>query len=115
MSDGRTFVSDGGLAIDAAFAEPGTFPPDVIPGAALERLLFSAPLPNEFGLTQLSAESDGRTYKTPNGVHLSKTYIDFLRRTLPAAKVRLRMSGGRDPVVVYLDGKPVGVFMPVAK
>ncbi len=114
MSDGRTFVSDGGLAIDAALAKPAKVPPDVIPGAALERL-FSAPSPNEFGLTQLSANSDGRTYRTPNGVHLSKTYIDFLRSTLPAAKVRLRMSAGREPVIIYLDGKPAGIFMPVAQ
>jgi hypothetical protein len=81
MIDGRTFVSDGGLAIDAALAKPATLPPNVIPGAAFERL-FSTQSPNEFGLSQLSANPYGRTYKSPTGVHMSKTYIDFLRSTL---------------------------------
>jgi hypothetical protein len=112
MTDGRTFVSDGGLAIDAALAKPATLPPNVIPGAAFERL-FSTQSPNEFGLSQLSENPDGRTYKSPTGVHMSKTYIDFLRSTLPAAKVRLRMGAAREPVIIHLDGKPVGVFMPV--
>jgi len=72
-------------------------------------------LPDEFGLSQLSPRPDARTYRTPSGVDLNQTYIDFLRRTLPPAKVRLRMSGGLDPVVILLDGKPVGVFMPVKR
>jgi hypothetical protein len=112
LSDGRTFVSDGGLAIDAALAKPATLPPDVLPGSVLERQL-SAQLPDEFGLSQLSPNSDGRTYRTPSGVALNQTYIDFLRHILPPAKVRLRMSRGLEPVVILVDGKPVGVFMPV--
>jgi hypothetical protein len=112
MTDGRTFVSDGGLAIDAALAKPATLPPTVIPGAAFERL-FATQSPNEFGLSQLSANPDGRTYQSPSGVHMRKTYIDFLRSTLPAAKVRLRMGAAREPVIIHLDGKPVGIFMPV--
>jgi hypothetical protein len=112
LSDGRTFVTDGGLAIDAALAKPVTMPEIVVPANVLERQL-TAQLPDEFGLSQLSPNPEARTYRTPSGVALNQTYIDFLRRTLPPAKVRLRMSRGLEPVIILLDGKPVGVFMPV--
>jgi hypothetical protein len=115
LSDGRTFVSDGGLAIDAALAKPATLPADVLPSASVLERQLSAQMPDEFGLSQLSPRPDGRTYRTPSGVDLNQTYIDFLRRVLPPAQVRLRMGGGREPVIVVLGGKPVGVFMPVAR
>jgi hypothetical protein len=114
LSDGRTFVTDGGLAIDAALAKPGTLPPELPSSSMLERQL-SARLPDEFGLTQLSPRVDAHAYRTPSGVDLNQTYIDFLRRTMPLAQVRLRVGGGREPVVILLDGKPVGVFMPIAR
>jgi hypothetical protein len=117
LSDGRTFVTDGGLAMDAAFAKPAVLPADVLPPASasfIERHL-SAPPPDEFTLSQLSARPDSRAYRTPSGVDLSQTYVDFLRRTLATAQVRLRTRGAREPVVILLDGKPIGVFMPVAQ
>jgi hypothetical protein len=117
LSDGRTFVTDGGLAIDAALAKPATLPADVLPSASgsfIERHM-SSQSPDEVGLPQLVLGPDGRTYTTPNGIHLNQTYIDFLRRILPSAQVRLRTQGGREPVVILLKGEPVGVFMPVAR
>src|ERR1051326_4596833 len=40
LSDGRTFVTDGGLAIDAALAKPATLPAGVLPNSSvLERQL----------------------------------------------------------------------------
>jgi len=114
LSDGRTFVTDGGFAIDAALAKPATLPTADVPASLLERQL-SAQLPDEFGLSQLSPHPDGRSYRTPSGIDLNQTYVDFLRRTLPPAQVRLRMRGGLEPVVILLDGKPVGVFMPMKR
>ncbi len=117
MSDGRTFVTDGALAMDAALARPATLPAEVLPpaSAGLVERHMAAPSADEVGLTDLSARPDGRTYGTPGGVHLSRTYVDFLRRTLPPGRVRLGVRGDREPVVILLDGRPVGVVMPVAR
>ena len=117
LSDGRTFVTDGAMAIDAALAKPATLPADVLPPASagfVERHM-SAQSPDEFGLSQLSPRPEARAYRTPSGVDLNQTYIDFLRRALPPEQVRLRTGGFREPVVILLEGKPVGVFMPVAR
>jgi hypothetical protein len=117
LSDGRTFVTDGAMAIDAALARPAALPADVLPPASadlVERRMAAQP-PDEFGLSQLSPRPDGRTYGTPSGVDLGRTYVEFLRRALPPARVRLRTGRGREPVVVLLDGAPVGVVMPVAR
>jgi hypothetical protein len=100
------------MAIDAALAKPAALPDRVFPASVLERQL-SAQLPDEFRMSQLSPSPDGRTYRAPSGVALNQTYIDFLRRTLPQAQVRLRMSRGLEPVIILLDSKPVGVFMPM--
>jgi hypothetical protein len=117
LSDGRTFVTDGGMAIDAALAQPATLPAKVLPpasGSFIERQM-SSQSADEVGLSQLVLRPDGRTYTTPNGILLNQTYIDFLRRILPSAQVRLRTQGDREPVVILLKGEPVGVFMPVAR
>ena len=117
LSDGRTFVTDGGLAIDAALAKPSVLPADALPPASavlIERHLSARP-PDEFALPQLSPRPEARAYRTPSGVDLNQTYIEFLRRALPPGQLRLRTAGAREPVVIVLDGKPVGVFMPVAR
>ena len=57
-----------------------------------------------------------RPYRiTPSGIALNATYIEYLRRILPAASVRFRMTGKMQPVVVVADGKVIGVLMPVAQ
>jgi hypothetical protein len=114
LSDGRLFVTDGAMALDASLARPATLPAEAsMPAGAsfIERQL-AGRLPDEVGLSQLSRR-DGGAYSTPSGVHLGPAYVDFLRRTLPAA--RLRSSGSRDPVVIVLDGQAIGVVMPVAR
>ena len=115
LDDGRTFVTDGGMAIDAALAKP-TLPNNAlspVSGKTIERYL-AADLPNEFSLSQLSPR-DGRTYAAPSGVVLNATYIDFVRRTLAPQPVRLRMKGELDPVLILMNGKPVGAMMPVKR
>ena len=115
LSDGRTFVTDGGMAIDAAIAKPAALPTDVLPHVAARRIeaFLAAQTTHDFGLGQLSASGGGRTYDSPSGVRLNTTYLDLLRRNVSAARVRLRMKGDLDPVVVVVDGKPAGVMMPV--
>jgi hypothetical protein len=110
LTDGRTFVTDGGLAIDAALAKPATLPDRELAAKALEGHL-NAAHKDECSFSELTAS--GRTYTTPSGIALSATYIDFLRRTLPARSVRFRMTAPMQPVVIVESGKAVGVLMPV--
>ena len=52
-------------------------------------------------------------YTRASGIALNATYINYLRRILPAASVGFRMTGKMQPVVVVADGKAIGVLMPV--
>jgi hypothetical protein len=76
---------------------------------------FNLPLKDECRFSDLTPPANGRTYTTPSGIPLNATYLDYLRRILPAASVRFRMGGELQPVVVLIDGKAVGVLMPVRK
>jgi len=71
----------------------------------------NAQLPDECALSKLTRR--GEAYAAPNGVTLNPTYIEYLRRTLPESRVRLRMKGLTEPVVILLDGKPIGLLMPM--
>lgn len=112
LGDGRTFVTDGGLALDAAVAKPVTLPGRELPPKLLEDY-FKAEHKDECGLSDLRAAASGKTYATPSGISLNATYVDYLRRRLPADSVRLRMTGPLQPVVIVASRKAVGVLMPV--
>jgi len=112
ISDNRTFLTDGGLAIDAALAKPPRLPEREVPGKVLETY-FSAAHSAECTFADLKATASGKTYTTPTGIPLNATYIDYLRRILPRGQVRLQMSGDMQPVVIVADGKVLGVLMPV--
>jgi hypothetical protein len=113
-SDGRTFVTDGGLAIEAELAKPAKLPERQVAGKLMDTYLSATP-PDEFGLSDLTANASGRTYTTPKGIPLNATYINFIRRILPARAVRFRMGGELQPVLIVANGKAVGVLMPVKK
>lgn len=112
--DGRTFVTDGGLAIDAALARPATLPQKEYPSKLLETY-FSASHRDECGLDDLRRNPSGTTYTSPTGLALNATYVDFLRRIVPPHSLRFRMTDGTRPILVAADGKTVGVLMPVAQ
>jgi hypothetical protein len=112
LTDGRTFVTDGGLAIDAAIAKPAKLPARELAPRALEGFL-NAAHKEECSFSDLTAVAAGRTYTTPGGVALNATYINYLRRTLPTRSVRFRMTAPMQPVVVAENGKAVAVLMPV--
>jgi hypothetical protein len=114
LSDGRTFVTDGGLAIDVALAKPAKLPDRELTAKVLEGYL-NTPHKDEFSLGQLKATATGKTYMTPTGIALNATYVNYLRRTLPAASARLRTTADRQPIAIVADGKVVGVLMPVAQ
>lgn len=114
MSDGRTFVTDGGLAIDASVAKGVKLPDRQVPAKRLEDFL-KAPQTAVCGLADVTKRPFAKTYQTPNGIALNATYIDYLRRTLAARSVRLHMTAPAQPVLVEANGKLVGVLMPVAQ
>jgi hypothetical protein len=112
FADGRTFVTDGGLAIDAAFAKPAQLPTRELPPRVLDQYL-NAAHKSEYGFSDLSAAASGRSYTAPNGIPLNATYVNFLRRTLSVRSVRFRMNGDMQPVVIVASGTAVGVLMPM--
>jgi hypothetical protein len=114
MADGRVFVTDGGLSIDAAVVKPATLPEKfpAAAGANVARLL-SSPYDKETGLGDLRPGTRPNTFVTAEGVVLNGNYITLLRSVLTPARTRLRTKGKTDPVVVVVDGGAVGVMMPV--
>jgi len=113
LSDGRTFITDGGLAVDTAFVKPATLPEREIPGKVLETYL-NAERKDEYDLGDLTPAATGKTFTTPSGIPLNATYINYLRRTLPAS-LRFRVGGELEPIGIVANGKVVGVLMPVRK
>ena len=116
MPDGRPFVTDGGLAIDAAVAKPATMPQTAM-GARTGELMarnFLGPYQEDIAFGDLRASSLKNTLVSPKGVFLNGNYVTYLRGVLSARRARLRMKGPRDPVVVLEDGIPVAILMPVA-
>ena len=111
MSDGRTFVTDGALAVDAALAKPATLPARVVPGKVLEDYA-KAPHKDEYGFSDLTLAGSGKTYTSPSGVALSSTYVNFLRRVAPRGS-RFRLTDGMHPIIVVADGAAIAVLMPV--
>jgi hypothetical protein len=113
-SDGRTFVTDGGLAVDTALAKPSALPQRELPAKLLENY-FATQHTDECGLDDLRRHASGKTYTSPSGLALNATYVDFLRRVAPSAALRFRMADRLKPIVVFADGKAVAVLMAVAQ
>jgi hypothetical protein len=111
MSDGRTFVTDGGLAVDAAIARPAALPTRELAAKVLEDYM-KASHKNDYGFTDLTRAATGKTYTSPSGIALNATYIDYLRRVAPRGS-RFRMTEGGQPIVVVADGSAIAVLMPV--
>jgi hypothetical protein len=117
LPDGRTLISDGGIAIDVALVKPSSMPTVTVSestGVTFANL-FKATFEHEFGLNQLSAGTRPNTFTGPGGLLLNGNYINFLRQTAGAGRVRLRANSGPQPMVILIDGQASGVMMPMAK
>jgi hypothetical protein len=114
MADGRVFVTDGGLSIDVAIVKPAALPEKfpAAAGANVARLL-STPYDKETAVGDLRPGTRPNTFMAADGVVLNGNYITLLRSVLRPGETRLRTKGKTDPVVVVVDGRPVGVMMPV--
>lgn len=113
LADGRMFVSDGAFAIDASIAKVTALASMTnVPGAVIDRFL-QAPVVKEVRLTDLV--SSGGHYVTPDGMRLNRRYVDYLRRTVAARRVGLRVTGDLQPIIVTLETRAIGVLMPMAK
>jgi hypothetical protein len=111
LADGRTFVTDGGLAVDAAFAKPATVPTREFASKILEDYM-KAPHKNDYGFADLTPAGTGKSYMSPDGIAISSTYVDYLRRIAPRGS-RFRTTERERPIVVVADGKPIAVLMPI--
>ena len=117
LSDGRTFVTDGGLAIDAALAKPASLPPATLPEASakvIEQYLAAKPK-DDVAFSDLKLAPNGTSYLSPTGLALNATYVNFLKRILPTRTLRFRMGEELQPMVIESGGKPVGVLMAVRR
>ena len=117
LPDGRTLISDGGLAIDVAIAKPASMPTVTVSettGVTFANL-FKATFEHDFGLNELSPGKRANTFAGPGGIQLNGNYVTFLRQAAGARRVRLRANSGPQPMVIVIDGEPSGVMMPLAK
>ena len=110
ISDGRTFVTNGHLALDTEFAKPATLPEIVIPPSKAVEGNFTAPREHECTLGDLKPDRSQGRYTSPSGLWINADYVDYLRRVLPSS-TRLKMQRDLDPIVIVLSGKPIGVLM----
>lgn len=115
MPDGRTFVTDGGLSIDARLAKPSTLPSVVLPPVSAKTIagFLAAPHERETGLVDVRPGSASNTFTTPDGVLLNGNYVAFLRGIASPARTRLRTTDRTRPVVIVVAGEAVGVMMPL--
>ena len=114
MPDGRRFVTDGAMAIDAKVAKPAEMPKSVMPVASGKIMVtqMTAPFTDEVALNSLRPGTQANTFVGPRGISLSSEYVSFLRRVTPAAQ--LRFAGPLNAVVIVVGGQPVGMVMPRA-
>ena len=113
LTDGRTLISDGAIALDVEWAKPALAADQKLPeaNAKIIESYLTADLPNDFALSQLTRRGD--QYAAPNNVTVNPIYVDYLRRMLPGSRVRLHTKGDADPIVIFLDGKAIGLLMPM--
>src|SRR5438067_583992 len=87
LHDGRTFVSDGIIALDLGLVNPAERPKQDL-GEASANIIegyLNARLPGECALSLLARRGD--VYAAPSDVILNPIYVEYLRRTLPELRV----------------------------
>ena len=114
MPDGRRFVSDGAMAIDATIAKLDAMPKKVLPVESGKIIAgrFTAKYTDEIGLSSLRPGTRANSFLGPRDIPVNGNYVTFLRLVAPQS--RLRFNGPLDAIVVTLNGQPIGMFMAMA-
>ncbi len=114
MPDGRKFVSDGAMAVDATIAKPNAMPKKVLPVESGKTIAknFTAKYTDEISLAALRPGTRANSFLGPRDIPVNGNYVTFLRRVAPQS--RLRFNGPLDAIVVVLNGQPIGMFMAMA-
>lgn len=116
VSDGRTFVTDGALMIEAAAVRVDPLPEKKLElSAKIVDGYLAARGPEDVRVSELEPADDGKSYRPPSGVPVSARYVDYLRSVLPASTLRFRFDGDGKPIAIVSEGKTVGVVMPMAR
>jgi hypothetical protein len=115
VPDGRLFVTDGALMLDAELAKLRVLPATELPASTGEVMSrhMAAERPIEIELDDLEPGSHEETYEAPNGLPFAAKYVEFLQEAVPDAS--LRIGGDREPVVIVAGGQPVGLVMAKAR
>lgn len=115
VPDGRLFVTDGALMLDAELADPPELPGTELPASTGEIMAryMAAERPDEVELDDLERGSEPQTYEAPNGLPFAAKYVEFLRAVVPDASFRI--GGDLEPVVIVDDGEAVGLIMAIAR
>lgn len=115
LPDGRLFVTDGALTLDAELADLPELPSIELPPSAGEVMAsyMAAERPDEIELDDLERGTHAQTCEAPNGLPFAAKYVEFLREAVPDAS--LRIGGDLEPVVIVADGRAVGLLMAMAR
>jgi hypothetical protein len=113
FADGRRFLTDGSLVLDAHYIPGEPVPQRSLPPESVQRLL-RADTDHEFGLSDLlSTGGPNDHYRGPGPVVLNRKYVDLLRGLTFKDALRFRAKGGGDRVLLVDGGQVIGVVMPV--
>lgn len=110
--DGRLFVSDGSLLIDARWVPCPAVPQRTIPVETLLNIL-QKPTTQAFHFADLRLNGATGHYVGPGEIVLGRSYIDYLTQAIPAhAQLVLRTSGRLEPMLLESSGWIIGALMP---
>jgi hypothetical protein len=115
VPDGRVFVTDGAIMLDAELADLPELPGTELPASTGEVMAryMAAERTNEVELGDLERGAAPQTYEAPNGLPFAAKYVEFLLEVVPDAA--LRIGGDLEPVVIVDDGEAVGLVMAMAR
>lgn len=115
VPDGRIFVTDGAIMLDAELADLPELPGTELPASTGEVMAryMAAERANEIELDDLERGAASQTYEAPNGLPFAAKYIEYLREVVPDAL--LRIGGDLEPVVIVDEGEAVGLVMAMAR
>jgi hypothetical protein len=114
LDDGRRFITDGSLLLEARVVPDVAVPEKSVPAKAAQRLLESK-TDREFGLKDLQKKTADGHYLAPGEIQLNGKYVELLKRSKRKDTVRFAAKGPDDPVLIMDGRKAVGVMMPMKK